>query len=174
MKRTSMIALLSAAAICAACAVQPRATATIHGTKAGSKITGTAAFTQIPKGLQVVVKLANVPPGKHGFHIHEVGNCGDGGKAAGGHFNPDNVPHGFLPKDGFSRAHAGDFGNVDIGPDGTGSLDLMLMGLTLSGDSTRNVVGRAVILHEKPDDFSQPTGNAGGRIGCGIISTKKS
>ncbi len=143
--------------------------AQIRGTTAGSPVTGTATLTDTPSGLHVSISVAHVAPGKHGLHIHEGSACGDAGKAAGGHFNPDGVPHGFLPTDGFTKAHAGDFGNIDVGADGTGSLDLTLPGLSLAGGKY-NVAGHAVILHEKTDDFGQPTGNAGGRIGCGVIS----
>ena len=112
--------------------------------------------------------MANVPPGKHGFHVHENGSCAEMGKAAGGHFNPDHVQHGFLPKDGYMNAQAGDMGNIEVGTDGTGILKLFMPGLTLK-DGKYAVTGKSVILHEKEDDFSQPVGNAGSRIGCGII-----
>ncbi len=145
------------------------ATAVIKGTQEGSTISGEATFTEATNGLNIEVKLVNVPPGKHGFHIHEKGDCGDTGNAAGGHYNPDGVMHGMVTKDGFEHAHAGDFGNIKITEDGTGTLKVFIPGLTLIGDKY-NVAGRAVILHEKEDDFGQPTGNAGGRIGCGIIA----
>ncbi|HAJ61768.1 MAG TPA: superoxide dismutase family protein, partial [Cyanobacteria bacterium UBA8543] len=96
---------------------------------------------------------------------------GDKGNAAKGHFNPDKVKHGFLPKDGFQNAHAGDFGNITISSDGKGTLSETVPGLTLSGPKYA-IKGLSVILHEKADDFGQPLGNAGGRIGCGIITTK--
>jgi Cu-Zn family superoxide dismutase len=127
------------------------------------------SFFDSPQGLQISAQLTGVPPGTHGFHIHEFGDCGDAGKAAGGHYNPHGTPHGFLPKDGEQKAHAGDMGNIEIGQDGSGTLTLTLPAASLS-TGEHNVGGRAVILHEKSDDFSQPTGNAGGRIGCGIIA----
>lgn len=106
--------------------------------------------------------------GNHGFHIHENGSCEDSGNAAGGHFNPAGVSHGFLPNDGADAAHVGDMGNVEVDEDGDGYLSVTLPGVTLSGD-VNNVAGKAIIIHAQGDDFSQPTGNAGGRIGCGII-----
>lgn len=142
--------------------------AEIKGTKEGSTLSGKALLTDTPEGLKISVSLENAPPGKHGFHIHENGACSDEGKAAGGHYNPAAVPHGLLFKNGFEHAHAGDFGNVEIGPDGSGKFETVIQGLTLTGGKY-NVAGRAFILHEKEDDFSQPTGNAGGRIGCGVI-----
>ena len=143
--------------------------ANIKATKEGSNLSGKAVLTDTAEGLKISLSLENVPPGKHGFHIHENGACADEGKAAGGHFNPDHVSHGLLSKDGFSHAHAGDLGNVEVGADGRGKLATTLRGLSLS-EGKYNVAGKAIILHEKEDDFGQPTGNAGGRIGCGVIS----
>jgi len=148
--------------------------AVIQGTSAGSKVSGTAKLTDTRQGLKVVVNVAGVPPGKHGLHIHEKGECGDQGKAAGGHFNPAGAPHGYLPKDGPAKAHAGDMGNLEVGPDGTGVATVLLPGVSLKETgSAPSVSGRAIIVHEKVDDFGQPTGNAGGRIGCGVIETTK-
>ena len=148
------------------------AKAMIKGTAEGSPINGAAIFTEKDGGLEIEVHMANVPPGKHGFHIHEKGSCGNSGSDAGGHYNPDGVMHGMLMKDGLSHAHAGDFGNIEVKDDGTGTLKFFAQNLTLTGEKY-NVAGRAVILHEKADDFGQPTGNAGGRIGCGLIEVQK-
>ena len=145
-------------------------TAVIKGTAEGSDISGKADFMDTPEGLKISVDLENVPPGSHGFHIHENGACGDEGKAAGGHYNPNQMPHGLTSKDGVEHVHAGDLGNIMIGEDGSGKLEAVLAGLTLSGGKYE-VAGRSLILHEKEDDFGQPTGNAGGRIGCGVIET---
>ncbi len=145
------------------------ATADIKGTTDGSPVSGTLRLQETPEGLKVNASLKGVSPGLHGFHIHENGACTEEGKAAGGHFNPDQVDHGFLSHDGFSHAHAGDLGNMNIGADGTGELEVVLPGLNLT-EGKYNVSGKAVILHEKEDDFGQPTGNAGGRIGCGVIT----
>ncbi len=149
-----------------------KGTALITATQTGSNVNGEAKFNETPAGLDIEVKVANVAPGKHGFHIHEKGDCSDEGKAAGGHYNPDNVTHGFLPHDGFEHAHAGDFGNIEVGQDGTGILKVVIPGLTLTGGKY-SVEGKSVILHEKEDDFGQPTGNAGGRIGCGVITIQE-
>ena len=142
--------------------------ADLSATQLGSAVLGAATLTDTPSGLHVVVQVANVRPGTHGLHIHQYGSCGNEGKAAGGHYNPSRVKHGFLPQDGFRGAHAGDLGNIEVGADGTGTLDLTLKDLRLSGGKY-SVGGRAIILHETVDDFSQPVGNAGGRIGCGPI-----
>ena len=142
--------------------------AAIKGTAPDSTISGTAALVDTPEGLKVSVNVSNVPPGTHGFHIHEFGSCEDTGKAAGGHYNPMNSPHGMIMKDGSKKAHAGDLGNIEIGADGTGKLEAVIKGVTLS-NGKETVGGRAIILHEKADDFGQPVGNAGGRIACGPI-----
>lgn len=146
-------------------------TAVIYSTSNPSNAIGEANFTTTDTGLDISVILNQAPPGEHGFHIHEVGSCDDGGNAAKGHFNPEDVKHGYLPQDGFDSAHAGDLGNITVAANGTGSLDLAIAGLTLD-EGERAVRGHSVILHENNDDLtSQPTGNAGGRIGCGIIDS---
>ncbi|MBI2871337.1 MAG: superoxide dismutase family protein [Candidatus Omnitrophica bacterium] len=142
--------------------------ATISGTQEGSTISGTAQLEDTEEGLKISIQINGAPPGLHGIHIHEFGGCADGGQAAGGHFNPDGAQHGFLPEQGLKAAHAGDLGNIQIDDKGQGRLDFTLPGLTLTG-TKYSVEGRAVILHELKDDFGQPSGNAGGRIGCGSI-----
>ena len=154
-----------------ACRPGEQGTAVIQGTQPGSKISGTATLMPVTNGLKISIRVANVPPGTHGIHFHEQGNCGDAGKAAGGHYNPDGVKHGFLPKDGFGAAHTGDLGNIKVGKDGTGRLELTIAGLSLR-EGPHSVADHSIILHEKADDFGQPTGNAGGRIGCGVITVK--
>lgn len=149
------------------------AIAQISGTSEDSKISGSVAFLEIEGTLMVTADLRNVPdPGKHGIHIHQNGSCDDGGKAAGGHFNPDGTQHGFFPANGPEHSHPGDMGNIEIDEDGHGTLQLTMPGLSLT-DGKFNVAGKAVILHAKEDDFGQPTGNAGARIGCGIIEVSK-
>ena len=140
-------------------------------TMGGSLITGKVSFMETDEGLKINAVVLNAHPGKHGFHIHEKGDCSDQGNAAGGHFNPDAVPHGDVEKHGFQKAHAGDLGNIEIGSDGKGTLEKVIAGLTLE-EGQYGVVGRSVIVHEKADDFGQPTGNAGGRIACGVIPSK--
>ena len=154
------------------CGGPPTAVAHITGTSPGSKLSGTAIAVRAGSGVHVIVTVMNAPPGTHGFHIHETGNCGEGGKAAGGHFNPEKASHGFLPRDGFSRAHAGDLGNLTVDSNGRGHLELTVQGLTVGDDGPHDILGRAIIMHEKMDDFGQPTGNAGGRIGCGVITKR--
>jgi Cu-Zn family superoxide dismutase len=125
-------------------------------------------FSEENGGLAIKASFENLLPGKHAFHIHENGSCEDSGKAAGGHFNPDQAMHGFMPKDGLSHAHPGDMGNIEVGSDGKATVEVFLPEVVLM-DNKYAVAGKSVIVHEKADDFSQPTGNAGGRIACGII-----
>lgn len=147
------------------------ADAVLKGTAEDSPISGNIHFEETDSRLKMTAEVSGVPAGMHGFHIHENGSCADAGKAAGSHFNPDKAPHGLLSKDGFTGAHAGDLGNIEIAADGTGKLEAMLPGLSLS-EGPHDVTGKSVILHEKEDDFGQPTGNAGGRIACGVIEKK--
>jgi len=150
-----------------------RGTTKIAGTKAGSMVSGTVKLEDMKEGLKISADLMGVPPGQHAFHIHEFGSCEDEGKAAGSHYNPSGHPHGDAIKMGIKKTHAGDFGNITIGDDGKGIFQAVVGGLTLS-HGKYSVAGRAFILHEKPDDFSQPVGNAGSRIGCGpILITKE-
>jgi len=166
MKKTIIVAL-SLGLAAAAGAETGRAVVT--GTAPGSKVAGTVTFQDTKAGLQVTVKLAGLEPGDHAFHIHEFGACEDAGKAAGSHYNPLGSHHGFLPKDGMHKAHGGDMGNIMAAADGTAQLEMVLPKITLASGKY-SVAGRSVIVHEKKDDFSQPAGNAGGRVGCGIIA----
>ena len=144
-------------------------TAQLQGTTPGSTVQGQATLTDTPDGLQVIINVSGATPGSHGVHIHEFGNCADEGKAAGGHYNPAGSPHGFYPQDGPGKAHPGDMGNIEVQPDGSGMTTVVMPGVMVSA-----VADHAIIVHEKIDDFGQPTGNAGGRIGCGVIVVTKS
>lgn len=144
------------------------ATALVEGTKEDSEIEGVLEFEDTAKGLKITGSIENVPSGDHGFHIHEFGGCEEEGKQAGSHFNPDHKPHGHMMKNGAAHVHPGDMGNVMADEKGHVTIDVLLPKVTLTSGKYA-VAGRAVILHENKDDFSQPTGNAGGRIGCGPI-----
>lgn len=162
------LVLLTTAMLAMACASTPRpgATATLTPTS-NSNANGTLTLRELSDGrVEATVNLTGVPPGVHGFHIHEKGDCGDNGNAAGGHYNPTNTPHG-APN--AAAHHAGDFGNVTADASGKVSETKILEGITVTeGPST--AVGHAVILHANPDDLTtQPSGNAGPRIACGIV-----
>lgn len=135
--------------------------------RADSEVSGTVTFIESADGVEVVADIAGVTPGMHGIHLHELGDCSaEDFTSTGGHFNPTDAPHG-APTD--EMRHAGDFGNIEIGEDGAGHLELTTNMLTVS-DGPNTVLGRAVILHEGEDDLvSQPTGAAGGRIACGVV-----
>ena len=151
---------------------RPRATkavAVIYPTD-GSKVGGALRLTVTEEGLRVTGEVTGLPANsKHGFHIHEFGDMTvKDGTGMGGHFNPAGVEHGMPDK---AIRHAGDMGNIDSDANGVAKIDKTFQGLTLSGRS--GALGRGIIVHEKPDDGGQPTGNAGGRIGYGVIGVAK-
>ena len=150
----------------------PQATATIVSAS-GTKVQGRALFTQLPAGgVKTEVWIENATPGTHGLHIHEKGDCSaPDATSAGGHFNAAGHPHA-APAD--QARHNGDLGNIEVGADGKGHLEITSDLLTVS-PGPDSVVGRSVIFHEKADDLkTQPTGNAGARYGCGVIQVKGS
>lgn len=157
--------LIAAAAAQAGDSKKEVGLARVQGTAEGSPISGTARFEDVKGGLKVTVTLTGVPGASHAMHIHEFGDCSDSGKAAGSHYNPKKAPHGHALKDA-QKAHPGDLGNVTV-QDGKVTFEAVLPKASLQGDNP--VAGRAIVLHEKEDDFSQPVGNAGGRIACGVI-----
>jgi len=135
--------------------------------KSGSSISGKATLTETADGVRVVLALEHVPAGEHGAHVHEKGDCSaPDGSSAGGHFNPAGNPHA-LPAT--SPHHLGDLGNITIDGSGNGHLDIVAPGANLKAGDPNSFLGRSIIIHEKKDDGGQPTGNAGGRIGCGEI-----
>jgi superoxide dismutase, Cu-Zn family len=145
-----------------------KAIAVLHSAS-GSQVTGTVTFTKTGDTVQVVADITGLTPGKHGFHIHEFGDCSAAdASSAGGHFNPTKKPHG--APDAAER-HAGDMGNLEADSTGKAHLELKENILKLSGENS--ILGRGVIVHEKVDDWSQPTGNAGGRLACGVIGVAK-
>ena len=136
--------------------------------KSGSNVSGEVTFEEIRgRGVLVRVNARNVPPGLHGFHIHEKGDCSaPDATSAGGHFNPANRPHG---APGAKRNHAGDLGNLLADEGGNIKYESLHEGFTLARGRA-SALGKAVVLHAKPDDLkSQPAGDAGGRIACGVI-----
>lgn len=157
------------ALVFAACAHSrgPMAMATLDSTS-GSTAKGTVHFQNLgDEGVEVVVDLTGVPAGVHGFHVHEKGACGNNGADAGGHFNPSGMVHG--APDAVSH-HAGDFGNVTADDKGEVHTRFTTHSITVNTGSN-GVVGHAIVLHGNPDDLtSQPAGNAGPRIACGVAT----
>lgn len=135
---------------------------------AGEQI-GEVRFTQLENGVQVEGSVSGLEPGMHGFHVHEFGECeGPDFTSAGGHYNPGGHPHG-APDSEPTQRHAGDFGNIEAGEDGVAQISFVDSVISLGG-AMNDVIGHALIVHFGEDDLeSQPTGDAGGRAGCGII-----
>lgn len=137
----------------------------------GSDVRGTIRFAPSANGEGVDVEgevTGLTPHAAHGFHVHEHGDCSaPDATSAGGHFNPHGMPHGGLHDD---QRHEGDLGNIQANGAGVGIIRLKSLPLSFEGDSS--IIGRAVIVHAQPDDFrSQPTGNAGARLACGVIGS---
>jgi superoxide dismutase, Cu-Zn family len=148
-----------------------KAIALLHPTE-GNKVAGTVTFTEEADGVRVQADITGLTPGKHGFHVHEFGDCSAPDLAsAGGHFNPMSKPH--AGPDAAER-HVGDMGNVEADASGAAKLDYVDHEISLTNDQ-RSVIGRSVIVHAKADDLkSQPAGDSGARIACGVIGIAKS
>ena len=146
-----------------------QAIAVLHPTK-GNSVAGVVRFEAVENGVKVVADLVGLSKGKHGFHIHEYGDCSsDDGSSAGGHFNPAGMPHSMPSSE---QRHAGDMGNIEADDSGNAHLEYIDHTMMLSGPSS--IIGRGVIVHEKEDDLkTQPTGNAGARLACGVIGVAK-
>jgi Cu-Zn family superoxide dismutase len=144
------------------------ATAKMEGTAKFKTVKGTVEFKETPDGIEVTANLEGLKKGDHGFHIHEKGDCSAPDAAsAGGHFNPSKHKHGAPDAD---EHHEGDLGNITADKDGKATKTFTIKGVTL-GDGDTSIVGKGFIVHEKADDMkTQPTGNAGGRIACGVIA----
>ena len=137
---------------------------------AQAKVVGTATFSEVPGGVRVSLRVGGLKPGQHGFHIHAVGKCESPDfTSAGAHFNPHGKQHGLANPDG---PHAGDFPNLTVGADGTGSLDTIdsLVTLKEGPNSLIRPGGTSLIIHADPDDEkTDPAGNSGARVTCGVI-----
>jgi Cu-Zn family superoxide dismutase len=137
----------------------------------GNKVKGTVTFTRQPdgNGVRIAADISGLTPGKHGFHLHEKGDCSaPDAKSAGGHFNPTHMAHGAptaMPH------HDGDFGNIIADKTGHAKFEMVDHDLSFEGDNS--VIGHAVIVHAKADDLkSQPSGAAGDRVSCGVVNAK--
>lgn len=142
------------------------------GEVAGSGASGTVRFTALDGAVEVRYDLAGLTPGEHGFHVHQTGDCGPDSTgtpagAAGGHFNPLTSPHG-APSAVRTDRHAGDLGNIEVGPDGRAVGTRVDSVLAFTGPTS--MIGKAVMVHAGRDDLeSQPSGAAGDRVACGVI-----
>jgi len=162
----------AAAVLLAACQTMssdapPRATAQLQPTK-GNKTIGEATFEQVGNKVHVWVFVQGLKPGQeHGLHIHEVGDCSSGdGMSAKGHFNPLGKPHGHP---GSAERHAGDLPSLRADKAGRAKVDIEIDVITVT-PGPESIIGRGLIVHADPDDYrTQPTGNAGARLACGVI-----
>jgi len=152
-----------------------RAEAHMEG-KTGATVAGHATLIEEKDGVRIVVELTKAPAGKHGLHIHEKGDCSDPkAESAGEHVQLPGQSHG-LPTgsrhdgdDPKALVHLGDLGNIDVAKDGRGTLGHFIEGATLQPGKPTSLVDRAVIVHHMEDTGADPSGHAGGRIGCGVI-----
>jgi superoxide dismutase, Cu-Zn family len=166
-------ALLSCAphAPTAPAAAVTKAHAMLHATKSGGDVNGEVTFTPTEGGILVHAEVRGLKPGKHGFHIHEFGDCSaPDASSAGGHFDPAMTKHHAAPTD--PVRHGGDMGNITADAQGVATIEYTDPALSFIGPGS--ILGRSVIVHENEDDLkTQPTGNAGGRLACGIIGVAK-
>lgn len=142
-----------------------KAICVLHPTE-GNTASGTVTFTKTADGIRINAEMTGLSEGKHGFHIHQLGDCSaPDGTSAGGHFDPENMPHG-RPND--AERHVGDLGNIEAGADGNATLSMTDNLIAFQGE--HSIIGRAIIVHAGEDDLtSQPTGAAGARVACGVI-----
>jgi len=151
-------------------AVVAHAATTVTLKNAKNENVGTALLTPLANGVKMEISVHGLPPGEHGFHVHENGSCvAPKFDSAGGHFAPNKNEHGFDVQKG---PHAGDMANLMVGADGSAKLEIINTHVTLGkgANSLAKKGGTALMIHEKADDYkTQPTGNAGGRLACGEI-----
>lgn len=137
------------------------------------KVIGKALLSETPFGVLITVELKNLPKeSEMAFHIHEKGICEPPEfKSAGGHFNPENKKHGFMNQEGY---HAGDMPNFFTDKEGNAKFTVLNPKITLKEGKKNSVLGLAIMIHARKDDYStDPAGNAGPRIACGVIKKKK-
>jgi Cu-Zn family superoxide dismutase len=157
--------MLAAASLPAAAQSAKAALKDAKGSDAGS-----VTLTQMPEGVLLTLTVKGIPPGEHAFHVHAVGKCEPPFTSAGGHFNPAGKKHGLMVKEGH---HAGDMPNLHVPSGGALTVEVMNAAITLEKGKPNSVFdsdGSAVVIHAGKDDYkSDPAGDAGGRIACGVV-----
>ena len=186
-RRHQLLALAAACALAAcsttaeksepaATASEPAATSTASSatvnlaSASGSLVSGKLSMVPMGDGVHITGQVGGLGAGQtHAIHVHEKGDCSAvDASSAGGHFNPTGSAHG---RAGTPVHHAGDMDNLTANAEGVADVDIHLSGVTLGGGAANDIAGRAVIVHAAPDDYtSQPSGNAGARVACGVIN----
>ena len=171
-----LLSVFGAALMLTGCATMPtgspQATAELKNAK--GETVGTASLWEAASGVRIAAQVRDMSPGRHGIHIHAVGKCDPPEfTTAGGHYNPEGKKHGLKSPTG---SHAGDLPNLEVASDRTGRLEYVTMRVTLGPGPTSlfDADGSALVIHAGPDDFeTDPTGNSGGRVACGVITKNK-
>ena len=147
------------------------AVAVLHGVGKNHEVRGIVRFHQTEVGMEITGEISGLTPGEHAFHVHEFGDCSsEDAMSAGGHFNPEHKHHGGPEAE---QRHVGDLGNIRADENGRVALNIKDKVIQLHGP--HSIIGRSLIVHAQPDDLkSDPAGNAGARIGCGVIGIAKS
>jgi len=169
LKKISLLVLVSVIAGYFSCATKKNTARAEIQSASGSTLTGEAVFEETSGGVKMTLTVQSATPGTHAVHLHESGDCtAPDATSAGPHWNPMEEPHGNRESGG--EFHAGDIANLEVGDDGTGTLEITAEEWTIGTSTATDVIGKAVIIHASPDDFvSQPAGNAGARVGCGVV-----
>ena len=167
--KTILFLMTFCALVCVARADEPKAAQAQLDPKSDTKVTGLVFFIKKGDDVQVAGNILNLKPGKHGVHIHDKGDCSaPDASSAGPHFNPTNKHHGGPTT---AEHHTGDLGNIEAGADGTAQINWKGK-LSLSGGDS--IIGKSLVVHDKEDDLkTDPAGNSGARVACGVITEAK-